>query len=331
MKASRAAAFLLAVLFCGIAAVSTSAATLVVTKTEDTNDGVCDADCSLREAVSVANADDTVVFSSLFNTPQTITLTLGQIALTRNLSITGSGSNLLTVSGNNAGRIFYISGGASVSLAGMTLRDGRNTTIDSFGGGIYVTDSALNLVAVVMFNNYVFYQPFGLGYGGAIFCQRGTLNIAGSTIQSNTAVAGGGISTGLSIINISNSNIGNNTGAGVHGGGNDQITVVGSTIDSNSTFGIVANAQARIYIENSTISNNRTGGIFGGDSKSEMNIDHSVISGNTNVIGLNRDTGGIRNRGAASIRYCTIVNNRASGRGGGIDNTGTMYVQKHPS
>ena len=43
--------------------------TLVVTKTEDTADGVCDADCSLREAVTAAASGDTVVFSTLFDTP----------------------------------------------------------------------------------------------------------------------------------------------------------------------------------------------------------------------------------------------------------------------
>ena len=33
------------------------ATTFVVTKTADTNDGVCDADCSLREAINAANAN----------------------------------------------------------------------------------------------------------------------------------------------------------------------------------------------------------------------------------------------------------------------------------
>ena len=33
------------------------AASFVVTKTEDTADGACDADCSLREAIIAANAD----------------------------------------------------------------------------------------------------------------------------------------------------------------------------------------------------------------------------------------------------------------------------------
>ena len=68
--------FLLAFILCGFA-IHASAATLVVTKTADTNDGICDTDCSLREAVTAAAVGDTIVFSSLFNTPQTITLTLG--------------------------------------------------------------------------------------------------------------------------------------------------------------------------------------------------------------------------------------------------------------
>ena len=57
------------------AAAAANAATYTVTKTEDTNDGVCDADCSLREALAAANADvasDIIVFDgSVFHTPQT--------------------------------------------------------------------------------------------------------------------------------------------------------------------------------------------------------------------------------------------------------------------
>jgi CSLREA domain-containing protein len=52
-------------------------ATYTVTKIADTNDGACDADCSLREAVAAAAAtvdNDTIQFSALFNQAQTITL-----------------------------------------------------------------------------------------------------------------------------------------------------------------------------------------------------------------------------------------------------------------
>ena len=49
--------------------------TFTVTKIEDTDDGTCDADCSLREAIAAANAtdsDDTIGFASpLFDTAQT--------------------------------------------------------------------------------------------------------------------------------------------------------------------------------------------------------------------------------------------------------------------
>jgi CSLREA domain-containing protein len=58
--------------------INANAATYTVTKIADTNDGVCNGDCSLREAIAVANAttaDDTIVFdSTVFASAQTITL-----------------------------------------------------------------------------------------------------------------------------------------------------------------------------------------------------------------------------------------------------------------
>ena len=40
------------------------AASLTVTKTADTNDGVCNSDCSLREAIATAGVGDTITFDS---------------------------------------------------------------------------------------------------------------------------------------------------------------------------------------------------------------------------------------------------------------------------
>ncbi len=42
----------------------TPPSTLTVTKTADTNDGTCDADCSLREAIAAAASGDTIEFAS---------------------------------------------------------------------------------------------------------------------------------------------------------------------------------------------------------------------------------------------------------------------------
>ena len=45
-----------AVLLVGLLPIQVQAATFTVTKTADTNDGSCNADCSLREAIVAANA-----------------------------------------------------------------------------------------------------------------------------------------------------------------------------------------------------------------------------------------------------------------------------------
>src|SRR5215467_757484 len=64
--------------FCLVLTCSSFGATFTVTKTADTNDGVCDADCSLREAIGAANqatSNDVIQFdAAVFSTPKTITL-----------------------------------------------------------------------------------------------------------------------------------------------------------------------------------------------------------------------------------------------------------------
>src|SRR5947207_2650268 len=77
--------------------------TLVVTKTDDTDDGICDADCSLREAVFAANnstGDDVITFDpSVFGSPQTILLSGGSLQPTTSsmITINGPGARLLTI------------------------------------------------------------------------------------------------------------------------------------------------------------------------------------------------------------------------------------------
>src|SRR5262245_42014331 len=98
-----------AILFC---VSSANAMLYTVTKTADANDGVCDTDCSLREAIAAANGttdNDLIMFAMpLFAGPQTITLTGGELVVANNgsLAISGPGpADRLTISGNNASRI----------------------------------------------------------------------------------------------------------------------------------------------------------------------------------------------------------------------------------
>src|SRR6516225_10647594 len=107
--------------------------TLTVSNTSDSGAG------SLRAAVAQANSDgggDTIVFSSLFDTPQTITLTGGQLELsgtTAPTTITGPGANLLSVSGNNTNRVFLVDANVTATISGLTISGGSSGN-DSGGG-----------------------------------------------------------------------------------------------------------------------------------------------------------------------------------------------------
>jgi CSLREA domain-containing protein len=331
MRASHRAAAFLAFLVCILAAVNISAATLVVTKTEDTNDGVCDADCSLREAVAGAATDDTVVFSSLFNTPQTITLTLGQIAITRNLTINGPGQYILAINGNNASRIFRISGGSNVGVSGMKLTNGLASGVaDAVGGAVYLFASSLNLTNTIIANNVARQagQP-ATGSGGGIFVDSGSLTIVNSAINNNTAAAaplgGGGIYSIHGTVSITDSTVNSNVNGGVRGLGDtstpSDIIVNNCSFLNNIGSAIQNGGSGRTTVIDSIIRNNG-GGIGGGGSLSMLTIDRSMVSDN-------QPLGGVGNSGTATIANSMIrnnFNNRIGGSGGGIGNVGTMYV-----
>ena len=104
--------------------------TLTVTNTNDSGAG------SLRQAIADAGRGDTINFN-LSNCPCLITLTSGELVIGKDLTIIGPGANLLTISGNNASRIFFINPGAPgtttppaspfpvVDISHLTVADGQ--------------------------------------------------------------------------------------------------------------------------------------------------------------------------------------------------------------
>ena len=127
------------------------AATFTVTKVADTNDGVCDADCSFREAVAAANAaagDDSVAFDpTVFNVAQTITLSGGAINITgtQALSIAGTGSTLLTIDGSTNGIIFVTPAStATISNLKITGSTGGNTGRIQNNGNLTLNNVVVN-------------------------------------------------------------------------------------------------------------------------------------------------------------------------------------------
>jgi CSLREA domain-containing protein len=105
----------------------TGKAALVVTKIADTNDGVCDTDCSLREAMTVANSSadaDVIEFNVAGGGAQTIVLSLGTLpTIIQPLIIDGStqpgfaGTALITLNTTNGSTTF-----SANSVTGLTIK-----------------------------------------------------------------------------------------------------------------------------------------------------------------------------------------------------------------
>jgi hypothetical protein len=281
----------------GASATAANAADFTVTNLNDAGAG------SLRQAILDANGApgaDRVLFQSGLS--GTITLTTGQLSIADSVQVLGPGPGQLTISGNGASRIFYMSPlpnpSEAVALSGLTLANGSATT----GGAIRTYKVDLSVSNTVVSGN----KATGAGNGAAgVYAFRGSLAIQSSTISGNTADdgRGGGIRTYLTPVSIQNSTVSGNatTQAGGRGGGvymfRDSLTVEGSTISGNTA-----------------VSNG--GGIQ--TYKTAIVIERSTLSGNSATT-PNSDGGGIYAYGGSmAIRSSTIDGNAATRNGGGI-------------
>ena len=159
---------------------------LIVTSTADDNRAG-----TLRSKIVQANSDgggDTIAFSSLFNTPQTITLSGSQLELSGTRAptmITGPGANLLSVSGGNSSRVFQVDHGVTASILGLTITGGK-TQLD--GAGLYNSGVATLTNCTVSGNS-----AQGGGSGGGVFnVGAATLTLTNCTVSGNSAQDSGG-------------------------------------------------------------------------------------------------------------------------------------------
>ncbi|MEH1827382.1 MAG: Calx-beta domain-containing protein [Nostoc sp.] len=283
--------------------------TYIVTNTNDSGAG------SLRQAIINANNDpgiETIIFDTtgIFGdaTPDTITLTSGELNVTQAVIIQGTGANKLTISGNNTSRVFNSS--ASLSIDGLNITGGNSV---NNGGGIYSTSS-------VTLSNSIISGNTASTSGGGIYSSS-SVTLSNSIISGNTANSnGGGIYS--SNATISNSTFSSNT-ANSNGGGiySSNATISNSTFSSNTANsnggGIFSNSI--LTISNSTISSNTAKTYGGGIDTNNATVSNSTIFGNTADSDNNGqgDGGGIyRAGGTVSISNSIIAGNIDPGNQG---------------
>jgi hypothetical protein len=170
-------------------------ATFVVSNTDDDGEG------SLRDAVAAANdlttEANTIVFQLAGEEPPIITLTSGQLQITGGeLAIQGPGADWLTISGNDVSRVFQVDQGAFVTLAQLTVANGRIETALStdLGGGGILNNGTLTLLNSTVTNNVAtstapaVVSAIPTSSGGGIY-NAGTLQVINSRVTNNQVIA----------------------------------------------------------------------------------------------------------------------------------------------
>jgi hypothetical protein len=262
---------------------------------------------SLRGAIAAAQGGDRIVFDQSLQ-GQTITLTSGELAISKDLDIDGPGADQLAISGNHASRVFDISGGATVTIAGLTITDGLAVGAPGTGGGIEDIGSNLTVVSDVFSNN----EALGVGQtarGGAIHTATGaTLAVAHTLFLHNQAIAsnnqpvgsnaayGGGIFTQDSVVTVTDTTFLGNL---AHGGDNGQ---------SGTALGGGISNQSRLTVTNCAFTGNQA---IGGSGN--MNSGNFVgLSGGGGIAGFDG--------GVLSVTGTAFTDNQAIG---GSNNTNT--------
>lgn len=244
---------------------------------------------SLREAIAYADSlgGGTITFASNL-AGQTITLGGSQLELTATANpvvIDAASIGGITISGNNASRVFRVDGGATVTLNGLTLINGA--AINDLGGGIYNAGTLTAANDTIASNS---------AYGGGGIYNVGKLTATTDTITGNSATQGGGICNEYSAtVTAANDTIVNNSASNAGGGISNSGTLVmtSDTIASNSASGFA-------------------GGIANSGTVTSTNdtfVSNSAVNAG----------GGISNYAAMMLTNDTVVNNSAND-GGGIWN-----------
>lgn len=306
---------------------------LLVTKTEDSNDGSCTAnDCSLREAVITANA---------CSGQQSIELPAGGYHLTRvgagedaadtgDLDITDDltiqGIGVPSIHGDNQDRVFEVFDSAMVELNGLLIVEGN----EQLGAGVrnrgilVINSSAIN-------NNHALVPAGGSGSssGGGLYNDQGAqVTIRSTQFLENTADVGAGIhNSALAQLTMEEGllagNVATSDGGGLWNSFEAMATVNAVDFERNqaSQTGAAIHNDGSLNMELNKFEENtganQGGGLFNGPD-AEASLYQAWFTNNDGNLG-----GGVFNQGLLNLYQSSLTMNTAlGGFGGGVYNDG---------
>jgi CSLREA domain-containing protein len=306
------------------------AATLVVTKTADTNDGICNRDCSLREAINDANTGPATERIVVPSGTYALSHADGDLNITLDMVIEGRPRAVITPLTGHVQRIFDISGGAKVTMRDLEVTGGSLPNTGMFldnGGGIRNAGD-LTLERVHVHHNTADDAGGGIySTGGSVGASDG-LVLRDSIVDGNTAgTTGGGVQSAF--LTADDSTISDNvaaSGGGIFNNGGE-ATVRTSTVHGNSASsggGVYVNSALLTRIEDSVLSGNEApggGGAINNPTGGEIRVLRSTLSSNSGISG-----GAIAiSAGPTTITASTISGNGAA-YGGGLFANGGQYT-----
>ncbi len=222
------------------------------------------------------------------------------ILIDKNMTISGESQTGTVINGTGSNWIFIVNSGINLTLNNLTITNATEAIYNS-RGTLTVTDTSFtsntanyggaiyNYLGSVSVTDTSFTSNTATTYGGAILNDGGSVSVTDSNFTYNTAQQGGGIFTFYGTVNVSGSNISDNTATHYHGGGIENY------------FGTVSVSDS--VISGNTAQNSGGGGII--NDGGTLTITNSVISGNTAEFG-----GGIWNYyGTLTANFNRIVNN----------------------
>jgi hypothetical protein len=273
---------------------------------------------SLRAAVQAADATSGAEIDFAHNLHGTISLTSGQLDLTSNMTINGPPSGGLTVSGNNASRVFDVGNSATVTISDLTIANGsaQSTTDPSQQGGGGVVNE---VGATVYLTGDVFSNNNALVLGGALWNQAGpggsgTVVISNSTFIGNSAVGSvNGTTNPAAVFEGFGPGVGTAEGGAIDNDGT--LTITGSTFTNNQAAAVPGSDGVHGSAHGGALALDGVATIANSTFTGNAALGATVPSGFVAAQGLG---GGVVVFASASFSNCSLSVNEAVGGAGNV-------------